>query len=189
LIETSGSGQRFALLDRDGTIIVDKIYLADPEQIEFAPGVVEGLHSLRDAGVRFILITNQSGIARGYFTEDTLAQIHTRLCDLLMREGVRLEGIYHCPHGPEDDCSCRKPKPGLVRAAMSDFGFNPADAVLIGDSAADMGAAAAAEIKGIRIAQAETPDQGYGAAANFQTAAQQALAYFLGRGHQTPTCT
>jgi len=171
--------QRFALLDRDGTVVIDKVYLSDPAGLEFAPGAIEGLRLMRDAGLRFIMVTNQSGVARGYFDEKTLDGIHARLRTMLAGEGIDLEAIYHCPHGPWDDCRCRKPRPGLVLDAMADFGFSPDDAVLIGDSDADMGAAAAAGVKGFRIAP---PDAGKIAApdvaADFAGAARRAVDYF-----------
>ena len=143
--------RRVALIDRDGTIIVDKVYLADPQGIEFTPGAIEGLQLLRDAGFTLVLVTNQSGIARGYFDVARLEQIHARLRSMLAAEGLRLEAIYICPHGPDDGCDCRKPAPGMVKMAMRDLGFGPDQAVLIGDSDADMGAAAASGVAGLRV--------------------------------------
>jgi D-glycero-D-manno-heptose 1,7-bisphosphate phosphatase len=162
-----------ALLDRDGTIIVDKIYLKDPDGVEFAPGAVEGLRLLRDAGFALVLITNQSGIARGYFGETTLRRVHDRLEAMLAAEGLGLEAIYFCPHGPDQGCACRKPAPGMALAAMRDLGFSPDQAVFIGDSDADMGAAAAAKVPGLRIAPGRP-----GAAPDFLAAARRACALF-----------
>jgi D-glycero-D-manno-heptose 1,7-bisphosphate phosphatase len=85
--------QRFALLDRDETIIIDKIYLSDPKNIEVAPFAIEGLRLLRDAGARLILLTNQSGIARGYFSEETLAAIHLRLREVLAASAGGVKGV------------------------------------------------------------------------------------------------
>jgi len=144
--------KRLALLDRDGTIIVDKVYLSDPDGIEFAPGAIDGLRLLRDAGFTLVLITNQSGIARGFFDAATLARIHDRLASMLAAEGLRLEAIYFCPHSPDDGCDCRKPQPGMLRQAMHDLGFHPGEAVMIGDSDADMGAASAAGVRAVRVA-------------------------------------
>jgi D-glycero-D-manno-heptose 1,7-bisphosphate phosphatase len=150
----SGARRLVALIDRDGTIIVDKVYLSDPDGIEFAPGAIEGLRLLRDAGFELVLITNQSGIARGYFDAARLEQIHDRLQSMLAAEDLRLKAIYVCPHGPDDGCDCRKPAPGMVKSAMRELGFGPDEAVLIGDSDADMGAAAAAGVAGLRVASA-----------------------------------
>jgi D-glycero-D-manno-heptose 1,7-bisphosphate phosphatase len=171
----SAASRRLALIDRDGTIIIDRVYLSDPDGIEFTPGAIEGLRLLRDAGFALVLITNQSGIARGYFDAARLDQIHDRLRSMLAAEGLALEAIYVCPHGPDDGCDCRKPAPGMVRSALRDFGFDPEDAVLIGDSDADMGAAAAAGVAGLRVA---SPGKSIpsGAAADFLEAARRACA-------------
>ncbi|MDP3293534.1 MAG: HAD family hydrolase [Nevskia sp.] len=163
----------WALLDRDGTIIVDKIYLSDPNGIEFASGALNGMRLLRDAGFGLVLVTNQSGIARGYFDNAALATVHARLVELLASEGLTLEAIKHCPHGPNDGCDCRKPAPGMIRAAMEDLGFDPTRAVMIGDSDADMGAATAG-IPGIRI----DLNGGSDVATDFLQAARRAAALF-----------
>jgi D-glycero-D-manno-heptose 1,7-bisphosphate phosphatase len=188
--ESAQMGRRFALLDRDGTVVIDKIYLSDPAGLELAPGVIEGLRLMRDAGLRFIMVTNQSGIARGYFDEETLARIHRRLREMLAEEGIDLEAIYYCPHGPLDACRCRKPEPGLVLDAMADFGFQPAEAVLIGDSEADMGAAVATGVRGIRVAP---PSAGASAPPNatpdFLMAARRAIDYFEARQPKKRSCT
>ena len=168
----STAPRRVALIDRDGTIIIDKVYLRDPDGIEFAPGAIEGLRLLRDAGFALVLITNQSGIARGYFDAARLEQIHDRLQSMLAAEGVRLEAIYVCPHGPDDGCDCRKPAPGMVKSAMRDLGFTPDQAVLIGDSDVDMGAATAAGVAGLRVKAAKSA--AIGAAADFLEAARRA---------------
>jgi D-glycero-D-manno-heptose 1,7-bisphosphate phosphatase len=151
LMKEAGA-KKLALIDRDGTIIIDKVYLSDPDGIEFAPGAIEGLQLLRDAGFALVLITNQSGIARGYFDLAKLAQIHSRLQSMLAMNEVCLDAIYFCPHGPDDGCDCRKPAPGMVTKAMHDLGFSPDEVVFIGDSDADMGAAAAAGVRGVRVA-------------------------------------
>jgi D-glycero-D-manno-heptose 1,7-bisphosphate phosphatase len=170
LMDQSTPPKRVALIDRDGTIIVDKVYLRDPDGIEFAPGAIEGLRLLRDAGFVLVLITNQSGIARGYFDAARLEQIHDRLQSMLAAEGLRLEAIYVCPHGPDDGCDCRKPAPGMVKRAMRDLGFAHDQAVLIGDSDADMGAATAAGVAGLRVRAAKSA--ALGAAADFLEAAR-----------------
>ncbi len=139
------------LLDRDGTIIHNRHYLADPEGIEFMPGALEGLTRLRDLGFEFVLVTNQSGVGRGYFSEERLGAIHDRLEALLGAAGIRLAGIYYCPHAPEFDCDCRKPRTGMVRRAARDLGLQIADCAMIGDSAADMQLARNLGIPGIFV--------------------------------------
>lgn len=130
--------RQFVLLDRDGTIIAERSYLSDPDQVELLPGTVEGLRRLQRMGCGLVVITNQSGIGRGYFTETQLARIHECMKALLTKEQVRLDGIYICPHRPEEHCSCRKPEPGLVFAAAADMGFEPSECLVIGDKPSDI---------------------------------------------------
>src|SRR5262249_16874974 len=102
------------------------------------PGAGDALRELKKMGFGLVVITNQSGVARGFFTEAMLQQIHARMEQLLAETGVRLDGIYICPHRPEDDCDCRKPKLGLLRQAASDLGFTPARSIVIGDKGSDI---------------------------------------------------
>lgn len=130
--------RRFVLVDRDGTIIFDKHYLADPDGVELIPGAAEGLRNLRALGFGIVVVTNQSGIGRGYFTAEDQDRVHARMCELLAAEGVTVDGIYTCPHAPEQDCTCRKPLPGLAEQAMAEHGFDPKAAFVIGDKKADI---------------------------------------------------
>lgn len=130
--------KRFVLIDRDGTINVEKHYLSDPDQLELYPGIGPALKRLQEAGFGLAVITNQSGVARGYFDLARLEQIHDRLRALLAAEGVTVDGIYICPHGPDDDCTCRKPLPGMVQQAVAEHGFDPAQAFMIGDKEVDV---------------------------------------------------
>lgn len=130
--------KRFVILDRDGTVIVERHYLSDPAQVELLPNAVEGPRHMRKLGFGLVLVTNQSGIGRGYFDEARLAQIHDRLHAELKAEGLTLDGIYYCPHTPGDDCSCRKPRTGLIERAARDLDFNPTTCVVIGDKASDI---------------------------------------------------
>jgi D-glycero-D-manno-heptose 1,7-bisphosphate phosphatase len=133
------SPRRFVLIDRDGTLNVEKDYLSDPDQLELIPGAGAALRRLQDRGFGIGIVTNQSGIARGYFDLDRLGQIHDRLKAILATYGVTADGIYICPHGPDDDCTCRKPRPGMIEAAVAEHGFDPACAFVIGDKEADVG--------------------------------------------------
>jgi D-glycero-D-manno-heptose 1,7-bisphosphate phosphatase len=132
-------GKRFAILDRDGTIIFERNYLSSPERVELLPNAAPGLRALRAMGFGLLVITNQSGIGRGYFTADKVDSIHMRLRELLAKENIILDGVYVCPHTPEAACTCRKPETGLVQRAVVDLGFNPQEAVVIGDKACDIG--------------------------------------------------
>ena len=131
------------LLDRDGTIMEDPGYLGDPELIRFLPGAREGLRRLAAAGLRLVVITNQSGIGRGVLTGLQVAAVHQRLREDLTRSGVALAGIYHCPHRPEDGCGCRKPATGLVDRAAFELCFSPSETVVVGDKESDIGLARA----------------------------------------------
>ncbi len=111
-------------LDKDGTLLEDVPYNVDPAQMRFAPGTVAGLRSLQQAGYSFIVISNQSGVARGYFPEVALVAVEWRLRQMLDEIGVSLTGFYYCPHHPQGtvkdyaiDCQCRKPAPGLLLKA------------------------------------------------------------------------
>lgn len=130
--------RRFAILDRDGTIIFDRHYLSDPAQVELLPGAVEGMRQLAQMGLGLIAVTNQSGVGRGYFDEVRLAEIHHRLEELLAAEGIYLDDIYYCPHLPQDNCPCRKPLPGLITKAAQDWQFHPPDSFVIGDKPCDI---------------------------------------------------
>lgn len=126
------------LLDRDGTINVEKEYLRSVEGLELLPNTAAGLRAMRELGLGLVVLTNQSGIGRGYFSAETVAGIHGALAGLLAAGGVSLDGIYVCPHGPEEGCACRKPAPGLAEQAARELGFRLADSFVIGDKAADI---------------------------------------------------
>ena len=127
------------ILDRDGTIIVHKHHLTDPGEVELIPGVAEGLRQLRDLGLGLVVVTNQSIVGRGKLPPAGLRAVHDRLRSLLAAEGITLEGIYTCPHRPEDECDCRKPKTGLVDRAARELGFAPGECFLVGDNTCDVG--------------------------------------------------
>lgn len=128
----------FILLDRDGTLNVERNYLSDPDQLELFPGVIEGLKRLRELGYGLVVVTNQSGVGRGYFTLEAVAKVHERLTALLAEGGASVDAIYICPHAPDETCDCRKPLPGMARQAQAEFGFDPKQAIVIGDKKADI---------------------------------------------------
>lgn len=132
------SGRRFVLLDRDGTLIQERNYLARVEDVELLPATGRGLHLLSQAGLGLVVLTNQSGLSRGYFDQAALNAVHARLIQLLANEGVSLDGIYVCPHAPDDGCDCRKPKIGLAQRAAAELGFDPATSFVIGDKPCDI---------------------------------------------------
>jgi len=130
--------RRFVVLDRDGTINVEKEYLSDPDQLVLLPGAAAGLRAFQEMGLGLVVVTNQAGIGRGYFSLERLGQIHQRLAEILGAEGVRLDGIYFCPHHPQDGCACRKPRPGLIMQAAQEHHFELSEAFVIGDKLIDV---------------------------------------------------
>jgi D-glycero-D-manno-heptose 1,7-bisphosphate phosphatase len=130
--------KRYIFLDRDGTLNEEKDYLGDPDQLFLYPKVGKALYQLQEKGFGLIVVTNQSGIGRGYFTGETVQLIHQKLIDLLAIESVKLDAIYLCPHHPDFDCDCRKPKMGMITQAQKDFHFVPKQCFVIGDKAADI---------------------------------------------------
>jgi D,D-heptose 1,7-bisphosphate phosphatase len=132
--------RRAIFLDKDGTLIEDVPYNVDPSRIRLLPGVVEGLRRLHQAGYLLIVVTNQSGVARGRFPEHALGAVAQRLRELLAPAGVPLADFYYCPHHPDGivleyavECACRKPQPGLITRAVQEHGIDPARSWLIGD--------------------------------------------------------
>jgi D-glycero-D-manno-heptose 1,7-bisphosphate phosphatase len=132
------ASDQVVILDRDGTLVIDRGYLSDPAGLEFLPGAAEGLRWFYNHGYRLVVITNQSGVGRGMFSVDRLNEIHEKLRDMVHALGVRLEQIYYCPHTPEARCDCRKPQPGLLLRAAAELHFNPCDAIVIGDKSSDV---------------------------------------------------
>jgi heptosyltransferase-2 len=133
-----------AFLDRDGTIIEDLGYLADPERIQFIPGAQDALRALQASGYRLIVVTNQSGVARGLITETDVRRVNQRLQELLADAGVAVDGMYYCPHHPDSGppeyrqaCASRKPGPGMIERARKDFGLDLGRSVIVGDHSSD----------------------------------------------------
>jgi D-glycero-D-manno-heptose 1,7-bisphosphate phosphatase len=133
-----GVNPRAILLDRDGTLIEDHGYLANPDRIAWKEGAMEALQRLSAAGYRLILVTNQSGIGRGYFTADDMANVNRRLVEDLAQAGLVLDGIYVCPHAPDEACACRKPQIGLLLQAAADHGLDLSKSWLVGDKCSDI---------------------------------------------------
>ena len=138
LFREGGPSRRYVVLDRDGTIIVDKNYLCDPEEVALLPGVPQAFARFRELGVGVIVVTNQSGIGRGYFSRQEVDAVHARMRSLLGEDASVIEAIYICPHVPADDCQCRKPRTGLLERASAELAFRAADCIVIGDKACDI---------------------------------------------------
>lgn len=138
-------------LDRDGTIIEEVNYLARPEQVKLLPGAAEAIREWNAAGVLVIVVTNQAGVARGYFPESRIAEVHARLDALLAECGARIDAYYYCPHGPDDGCECRKPRPGMLLVAAREHDIDLARAWVIGDKVSDADAGRAAGCRAVLV--------------------------------------
>ena len=132
-------------LDRDGTINYEIEYLRSPRQLRLIPRTADAIHELNQLGLKVFILTNQSGIARGIFTEDDLNAIHTRLAEMLGKFNARVDRIYYCPHHPEGkieryrkECECRKPKIGMFTKAAEEYDINFSNSYVIGDKKIDM---------------------------------------------------
>ena len=146
-------------LDRDGTLVHDGGYLHRPEDYRRLPGVAEGLALLRDAGYRLVVVTNQSGIGRGYFGAGDLARFQEALVKDLRALGIELDGSYVCPHRPDEGCPCRKPRPGLVHRAIRDLHLDPARSFAVGDRLRDVELARTVPLRGgVLLAREEDSD-------------------------------
>jgi histidinol-phosphate phosphatase family protein len=127
------------MLDRDGTINVERQYLADPAGVELMPGAAEGIRRLNEARIPVALVTNQSALARGFLSHEGLDAIHARLQYLLSAQGAHIDRVYVCPHHPDDGCTCRKPLPALALRAAEDLHADLSLSYVVGDNACDMG--------------------------------------------------
>ncbi|MEX5720712.1 D-glycero-alpha-D-manno-heptose-1,7-bisphosphate 7-phosphatase, partial [Geodermatophilus maliterrae] len=148
------------LFDRDGTLVRDYPYNGDPELVKPVPGAEEAVDALRARGVRVGVVSNQSGVARGIVSREQVDACMARLDELL----GPFETVQVCPHGPDDGCTCRKPAPGMVKAACAELDVDPARCVVIGDIGADVEAAAAAGASGIMVPTPVTRKQEVAAA-------------------------
>ena len=142
---------RFVFLDRDGTLVHDGGYVHRVEDYVLLPGVIEALQSLRDAGFRFAIVTNQSGIGRGLYTEADFERFQRRLLDDLEAGGIAIEATYMCPHLPDARCACCKPEPRSLLDARDRFTIDLAASWVIGDHAVDVRLAANAGCGGILL--------------------------------------
>jgi len=145
-------------LDRDGTLIEDVGYLRAAKDLKLFPWTVDAVRALNQAGLPVVVITNQSGIARGLLTEDTVLDVHRHLSSLLTDGGARVDAYYYCPHHPDGAvaaytkrCDCRKPGRAMVDSAAADLGLDPARSFVVGDKWLDVGTAGAVGARGILV--------------------------------------
>lgn len=145
MISNANPGCRAVFLDRDGTINVEKDYLHRVEDFEFIPGVPAAILRLNQAGFKVFVVTNQSGVARGFFNQSQVEQLHAHMDLLLAEVGAKIDGYYICPHHPEagegayrQECRCRKPHPGMLLQAADEHHVDLAGSFMVGDKLADM---------------------------------------------------
>ncbi len=150
--------RKVVFFDRDGTLIIDKIYLNDPRQIEYLPGVFEGLRKLRDIGFEFIVVTNQSGVPRGLVDINNLHKIHGVIRSDMAQNGVDILNFYYAPFLVESNHPMRKPNPGMILAGASDFNVECKKSWMVGDRQTDIEAGAKAGLRNIFLKGTEDHD-------------------------------
>ena len=149
-------------LDRDGTINIEKNYLHKIDEFEYLPGAVEGLKRIYDKGYLLIIVTNQSGIARGYYSEEDFYRLNEWMISDLDTKGIKISKVYYCPHHPNAsvaryrcDCNCRKPKTGMFWQAQKEFNIDFSESYAIGDKLRDLSICSETAVKGILIGKSE----------------------------------
>jgi D-glycero-D-manno-heptose 1,7-bisphosphate phosphatase len=159
-------GKKAVFLDRDGTLIEDKHYLSDPEGVEFIDGAVEALRRLDEAGYELVVVTNQSGVGRGYMTEADVEAVHDRLDALLAKEGLELTDIYYAPYIEDaedpkyrEGRRFRKPRPGMIEKAVSEHGLDVEQSFMIGDKGSDVEAGHRAGTRTVLVKTGKGTDQ------------------------------
>jgi D,D-heptose 1,7-bisphosphate phosphatase len=155
---TEGSRRAAVFLDRDGTINEEVGYLDRMEKLQLIPGAAEAIRLINKSGMKAVVVTNQSGVARGIFTESFVAEIHARLRDILRAEGALIDAFYFCPHHPTEGqveylkiCDCRKPAPGMLLRAAEELRIDPNHSYMVGDTLKDIEAGARAGAQGILV--------------------------------------
>lgn len=151
--------KKAVFLDRDGTLIVDKVYLNDPDQIEYLPGVFEGMRIMRDLGYIFLVATNQSGIPKGIVKLENLHEIHRRIQNEFKRHEIQIAGFYFAPHATDSGHPDRKPSPGMLLAGARDHDVDLKKSWMIGDRLTDIQAGENAGTRTALIGMIETPTE------------------------------
>ena len=136
----AAGGRRAVFLDRDGTIVAERYYLADPERVELIEGAAEAMRGLSEMGYALVVVTNQSGIARGLYAVEDFFAVQRRIEELLADQGVRLDGLYYCPHHPDFTgiCACRKPRTGMYLEAARELNLDLSRSAYVGDRLNDV---------------------------------------------------
>jgi D-glycero-D-manno-heptose 1,7-bisphosphate phosphatase len=163
--------RKAAFLDRDGVINLDRAYVGRWEDFEFVAGAVDAMRALKQAGFALVVVTNQSGIARGYYTEEQYQALTIAMKQALVEAGAAVDAVYHCPHHPAGavaglaaDCNCRKPAPGMIFRAARELNLSLPDSILVGDKPSDIQAARAAGVGRAYIVHSDNIESGPGLA-------------------------
>lgn len=150
--------RRAIFLDRDGTVSEEVGYVNHVDRLRLLPRTAEAVRRVNDSDFLAVLVTNQAGVARGYFREELVRRVHARLEGMLAEEGAHLDGIYYCPHHPtagqppyRTDCNCRKPRPGMIEAASKDLKIDVSRSFMVGDKHSDIVFAHSVGMKGILV--------------------------------------
>ena len=161
----AGAPRKAVFLDRDGVINLDRAYVHEWSEFAFVPGAVDAMRRLREAGYVLVVVTNQSGLARGMYTEDQFQALTTHMRAALKEAGAEVEAVYHCPHHPKGtvpglavDCDCRKPEPGMILRAAREHGLSLDDSFMVGDKPSDIEAARAAGVGRAYIVQSDNAE-------------------------------
>jgi D-glycero-D-manno-heptose 1,7-bisphosphate phosphatase len=138
-------GRRAIIMDRDGTVCDEVGYVNHVDRIRLLPRSAAAIRAANEAGFQTVVVTNQAGVARGYFAESLVDEVHDRVRELLAEQGARLDGIYYCPHHPDvgappyrQTCGCRKPLPGMLERARDEMGIDLATSYMVGDTVKDL---------------------------------------------------
>ena len=168
-------GRAAAFLDRDGTITVERSYITRPQDIQLVPGAAEAIVELNRSGVLAVIVSNQSGVARGLMSEEDMAAVHAATESLLLKGGAVLDGAYYCPNHPDGtverytrDASCRKPAKGMLELAVRDLGIDLSRSTMVGDQLTDVELANRAGIPAVLVMTGK-------GAAHFELAAERGL--------------
>ncbi len=181
----SEAPQKFIFFDRDGTLIIDKVYLNDPEQIDYLDGVFEALSLLRDAGFKFAVVTNQSGVARGLVTIENLDEIHRRMSEKFAEYGISFAGFFYAPYSVESNHFMRKPNPGMLLAAGEKQAIQFDRSWMIGDRATDVEAGHRAGCRTVLLEGVETSETIAKVKPTFVTSSLLEMAKFIVGSDQT----
>lgn len=157
--------RKAAFLDRDGVINLDRAYVHKWEEFEFVPGAVDAMRRLKQAGYALVVVTNQSGLARGMYTEEQYQTLTAHMRQALTEAGAEVDAVYHCPHHPKGqvpelavECDCRKPEPGMILRGAEELGLSLSDSILVGDKPSDIEAARAAGVGRAFIVQSDNAE-------------------------------